>query len=72
MALHPNFPRSPYEPLDPAHRWFPADEALRASAYERLLPPLVARIREQVQAWRDSGYAGASATSRARRSLGFS
>ena len=65
MALHPNFPRSPYEPLDPAHRWFPADEALRASAYERLLPPLVARIREQVQAWRDSGYAGASATSRA-------
>ena len=41
MALHPALPRSPYEPLDPAHRWFPADEALRASSYERLLPPLV-------------------------------
>ncbi len=65
MAWHPSLPRSPYEPFDPAHRWFPADEALRASSYERLLPPLVARVREQVQAWRDSGYAGASATSRA-------
>jgi type III restriction enzyme len=65
MALHPQFPRSPYAPLDPAHRWFPADEALRASSYERLLPPLVARIREEVGAWRDSGYAGASETSRA-------
>ena len=65
MALHPEFPRSPYAPLDPAHRWFPADEALRASAYERLLPPLVARIREEVAAWRAAGYAGASDTSRA-------
>ena len=64
MALHPNFPRSPYAPLDPAHRWFPADETLRASAYERLLPPLVARIREEVAAWRAAGYAGASTTSR--------
>jgi type III restriction enzyme len=38
---------------------------MRASSYERLLPPLVARIREEVKAWRDSGYAGASDTSRA-------
>ncbi len=65
MALHPELPRSPYVEIDPAHRWFPADEALRASSYERLLPPLVARIREQVGAWRRSGYAGASDTSRA-------
>jgi type III restriction enzyme len=28
MALHPNFPESPYTILDPAIRWFPADEAL--------------------------------------------
>ena len=28
MALHPNFPESPYAILDPAIRWFPADEAL--------------------------------------------
>ena len=50
--------------LDPAVRWFPADEALRATAYEKLLPPLVARVREEVAAWRGRGYAGASQTSR--------
>jgi type III restriction enzyme len=63
MALHPALSRSPYEELDPSLRWFPADEALRASAYERLLPPLVARIRAEVSAWRAAGYAGASPTS---------
>lgn len=65
MALHPKFPSSPYTPLIPEHRWFPADEAMRELAYEKLLPPLVANIRREVFAWRDSGYAGASATSRA-------
>jgi len=29
MALSPDFPESPYVILDPAIRWFPADEALR-------------------------------------------
>lgn len=65
MALHKNFPKSPYEILDPSVRWFPADEALRAEGYEKLLPPLVAELRKKVQAWRDSGYDGASDTSRA-------
>lgn len=65
MAIHPLLPRSPYEIPDPAHRWFPADEDLRASAYEKLLPPLVARIRDEVGQWRSNGYPGASATSRA-------
>jgi type III restriction enzyme len=65
MALHPDFPRSPYEPLIPELRWFPAAENLRATAYDKLLPPLVAKVREGVVAWRASGYAGASATSRA-------
>ena len=63
MSLHPDFPRSPYAPLIPSQRWFPADETLRATAYEKLLPPLVAKIREQVYAWRENGYKGASATS---------
>jgi hypothetical protein len=63
MALHPNFPTSPYAPLVPEQRWFPADETLRATAYEKLLPPLVAKIRVEVQAWRDKGYPGASSTS---------
>jgi len=65
MALHPNFPLSPYETLDPEYRWFPAAEELRSTAYEKLLPPLVANIREEVAQWRAGGYAGASATSRA-------
>ena len=63
MALHPEFPRSPYAPLIPSQRWFPADETIRGTAYEKLLPPLVAKIREDVYAWRQKGYAGASATS---------
>lgn len=65
MAIHPDFPSSPYEILNPRHRWFPAAEELRATAYEKLLPPLVANIREEVAQWRAGGYAGASATSRA-------
>lgn len=47
MALHPDFPRSPYDLLDPDIRWFPADEALRESSYEKLLPPLVHELREK-------------------------
>jgi len=38
MAIHPSFPTSPYEILEPDLRWFPADEALRESSYDRLLP----------------------------------
>ena len=63
MALHPQFPTSPYLPLLPEQRWFPADETMRATAYEKLLPPLVAKIREEVYSWRNKGYPGASATS---------
>jgi len=62
MALHPNFPTSPYAPLIPDHRWFPAAEEMRSTAYEKLLPPLVAKVRKEVHAWRNKGYAGASAT----------
>ena len=32
MALHPNFPESPYAILDPEIRWFPADETRRKLA----------------------------------------
>lgn len=63
MALHPLFPTSPYAPLLPEQRWFPADETMRATAYEKLLPPLVAKIRKEIFAWRSAGYAGASSTS---------
>lgn len=65
MALHPQFPQSPYDILDPAIRWFPADETLREQGYEKLLPPLVAELRKKIKDWRLSGYDGASETSKA-------
>ena len=64
MALHPNFPESPHAILDPDIRWFPADEALRETTMDKLLPPLVPELRKQVKAWRDKSYAGATDTSR--------
>ncbi|HUV51032.1 MAG TPA: DEAD/DEAH box helicase family protein [Anaerolineae bacterium] len=63
MALHPDFPTSPYSILEPDVRWFPADEALRESSYEKLLPPLVHELRKKVKAWRNNGYEGATDTS---------
>ena len=65
MALHPDFPESPHEIIDPSVRWFPADEALRDTDYGKLLPPLVHEIRKEVKVWRDDRYSGATDTSRA-------
>lgn len=64
MALHPNFPASPYAIIDPAIRWFPADEALRETSMDKLMPPLVSQLRREVKEWRDNGYAGAMDTSK--------
>jgi len=63
MAIHSDFPSSPHVILPPEVRWFPADEALRESSYEKLLPPLVHTLRRKVAAWRATGYAGACETS---------
>ena len=65
MSLHKNFPESPYVILDPKIRWFPADESLRSTSYEKLMPPFVAKLRKEVKKFRDEGYAGADPTSRA-------
>ncbi len=64
MALHPDFPNSPHDILDPSLRWFPADEDAREKMHE-LMPPLVAKLRRKVKDFRDRDYAGASDTSRA-------
>ena len=64
MALHPDFPESPHAILKPEVRWFPADEALRETTMEKLMPPLVAALRKKVKEFRDGGYVGASETSR--------
>ena len=61
MALHKDFPSSPYAILDPTVRWLPGDGA---ASPEKLLPPLVAQLRRKVKEFRDSGYVGASATSK--------
>ena len=41
MALHKDFPTSPPAILDPSVRWFPADESLRETKMDKLMPPLV-------------------------------
>jgi type III restriction enzyme len=64
VALHPDFPESPYAILDPPVRWFPADESLRESSMDKLMPPLVPELRKKVKEWRDGGYAGAADTSK--------
>lgn len=71
MALNPNFPKSPYETLDPAIRWFPGDENLFKDGHFRLLPPLVQKIRIEVALWRKNGYVGASETSKALLNFWF-
>jgi len=63
MALHPDFPDSPYAILDPEIRWFPADEALPETSADKLMPPLVYQLRRKVKEFRDSGYVGATDTS---------
>jgi type III restriction enzyme len=65
MALHKDFPKDPYSILDPNIRWFPADEDLREKGFDKLIPPLVAKLRKEVQEWRNQKYEGASDTSKA-------
>ncbi len=64
MALHKDFPRSPYALLDPAVRWLPGDGA---ASPEKLLPPLVTQLRRKVKEFRDGGYVGASDVRRSVR-----
>lgn len=71
MALHPNFPASPFVVLDPTLRWFPADETLRETGADKLMPPLVPELRKKVKEWRDSGYVGATETSKSLLSWWF-
>lgn len=46
MALHPNFPESPHEIIDPSVRWFPDSRTLRDTDYGKLLPPLVHKVAD--------------------------
>ena len=65
MALHPDFPDSPHAVIDPSVRWTPDATQLSLMGSGMLLPPLVQKIREAVNTWRDDNYKGASETSKA-------
>ena len=62
MVLHPDFPQFPHMVLDPDLRWFPAEEALRETSAEKLMPP--AALRRTVGEFHAGGYAGATDSSR--------
>ncbi len=55
--------------LNPDVRWFPSDEILRESSYEKLLPLLIHELRKKVKAWREAGYVGANQPYRHARTL---
>ena len=57
--LDKKFPKSPHKILDPAIRWRPSEDK-----EQKLLPPLVTKIRKAVYTWRKNGYEGASETSK--------
>ncbi|MBI4648760.1 MAG: DEAD/DEAH box helicase family protein, partial [Bacteroidia bacterium] len=56
----------PFKILSPDERWAPTQSQIDAfqNAYEKLLPPLVYKIRLAVAKWREENYHGASATSK--------
>ena len=56
MGLDKNFPRHPHEIIDPEVRWYPGSDAIGEKGREKLLPPLVNKIRKEVYEWRDAGY----------------
>jgi type III restriction enzyme len=56
MGLHKNYPRNPYEILNPKVRWYPGSDTIGDKGREKLLPPLVNKIRQEVSNWRDAGY----------------
>lgn len=59
-------PSDPFQILTPNERWAPSQSQMDIfqNAYEKLLPPMVYKIRLAVAKWRDENYAGASDTSK--------
>ena len=63
----------PFKILTPNERWAPTQSQMDVfqNAYEKLLPPLVYKIRLAVTQWRDDGYQGASDTSKSLMDFWF-
>jgi len=53
----------PFSILNPNERWAPSQSQMDANVYDKMLPPLVHKIRVAVSRWREDGYKGASKTS---------
>ena len=64
MGLSKNFPKNPFNIIQPELRWFPGSDTLGEKGREKLLPPLVNKIRKEVSDWRDKGYPNISRTSK--------
>jgi len=56
----------PFKILQPNERWAPSQSQMDEfqQAYEKLLPPLVYKIRVSVANWSEDAYKGASETSK--------
>ena len=63
----------PFKILSPNERWTPSQSQMDAfqNAYEKLLPPLVYKIRLAVEKWRNNDYLGASETSKSLLNFWF-
>jgi type III restriction enzyme len=63
----------PFKILSPNERWAPTQSQMDAfqNAYEKLLPPLVYKIRLAVAKWRDENYPGASDTTKSLLNFWF-
>jgi type III restriction enzyme len=64
---------NPFQILTPNERWSPAQTQIDAfqNVYEKLLPPLVYKVRLAVAKWRDEGYKDASNTSKSLLNFWF-
>jgi len=56
MGLNKEFPKNPHKTIKPDVRWFPGDAILGEKGREKLLPPLVNKIRKEVSEWRKKDY----------------
>jgi type III restriction enzyme len=63
----------PFKILSPNERWAPSQNQMDAfqNAYEKLLPPLVYKVRLAVAGWRELNYPGASNTSKSLLNFWF-
>ena len=63
----------PFTPITPNERWAPSQSQMEAlqNAYEKLLPPLVYKIRLAVTKWREDNYQGASESSKSLLNFWF-